>query len=42
MWVVREVSRCYYEEGGNVVDDYCDELEDVDRDERSVLVVGFE
>jgi hypothetical protein len=29
-------------EGGNVVDDYRDELEDVDRDERSVFVVGFE
>ena len=29
-------------EGGNIVDYYCDELEDVDGDESSVFVVGFE
>jgi hypothetical protein len=29
-------------EGGAVVDDYRDELKDVDRDELSVFVVGFE
>ena len=42
VWVVREVGWCYYMEGGNVVDDYRDKLEDVDRDERSIFVVGFE
>ena len=32
----------YYVEGGKVVDDYRDKLEDVDRDESSIFVVGFE
>ncbi len=42
VWIVREVGGSYHMEGGNIVDDYHDKLEDVDRDERSVLVVGFE
>ena len=29
-------------EGGNIVDDYHEEFEDVDGDERAVCVVGFE
>ena len=42
MWVVREVSQCYDVERGNVVDDYRDELKDLDRDEHSIFVVRFE
>ena len=42
MRVFCEVGRCYHVEGGAVVDDDRDEFENVDRDERSVFVVGFE
>ena len=42
MWIVREVSGCYHMERGHIVDNDCDKLEDVDGDESSVFVVGFE
>ena len=42
MWIVREGGGSYHMEGGNIVDDDSDKLEDVDRDECSVIVVGFE
>ena len=42
VWVISEVGGCYHMEGCHVVDYYCDELEDVDGDECSVFVVGFE
>ena len=42
MRIVREVGGCYHVEGGNIIDYYRDKLEDVDRDESSVFVVGFE
>ena len=41
MWVVREVGGCSHMEGGNIVDYYRDELEDVDGDECSVFVVNL-
>ena len=35
-------SRCLdHMKGGNIVDNYCDELKDVDGDELSVTVVCF-
>ena len=42
MWIVREVGGSYHMEGGNIVDDNSDKLKDVDGDECSVFVVGFE
>ena len=42
MWIVREVGGIYHMEGGNIVDDNSDKLKDVDGDECSVFVVGFE
>ena len=42
MRIVCEDDFCYHVEGGNVTDHYGDELEDVDGDELSVFVVGFE
>ena len=41
MRVVCEFGRCYYMEGGAVVNDDSDKFENVDRDERSIFVVGF-
>ena len=42
VWIVCEVGGSYHMEGGNIVDDNSDELKDVDGDECSVIVVGFE
>ena len=42
MWVVREVGGSYHMERGNIVDDNSDKLKDVDRDEFSVVIFGFE
>ncbi len=42
MWTVCEFGGCYHMEEGNIVDYYCDKLEDVDGDERSVFVEKFE
>jgi hypothetical protein len=40
--VVREGGFCYDVEGCKVIDYHRDELEYVDGDEQSILVVGFE
>ena len=42
MRIVREVGFCYHVEGVNIIDYYRDKLEDIDGDERSIVVVGFD
>ena len=42
MWILSEGGGSHHMEGGNIVDDDSEELEDVDGDECSVFVVGFE
>ena len=42
MRLVREVGGCYHMERGHVVDNDRDKLEDVDGDESSIFVIGFE
>ena len=42
MWIVGEVGDSYHMEGGDIVDNNSDKLEDIDGDEYSVFVVGFE
>ena len=42
MWIVHEVGGSYHMERGQVVDYHRDKLKDVDGDESSVFVDGFE